>query len=280
LGGEFLLSVGTDPDIQSLAAYLQTLNPTTRGDIIRKLKLFAECDSKPFQTVTNTNPNGKQVTQHLPPLARLDVVHCNFTGVGFEWDGPHYGVVWNVNSAFDSVTVIPTTSERREEHANVFSIFQVTGLPVGQTTLLISDTTTVSRKRIDPVKFRHPKRGTIQSSKVPQSWIDRIIQGMAITFEGETTFQELLIHKTGIAMLSDISLLDAWRFVPVRGSYDVEANVLNYRIWNRDNYHTAEFVLPKQQISVQMKKDLVRNLLSSDLVVRLSAETQYNTWYK
>ncbi|MGO4268244.1 hypothetical protein AB4Z22_00105 [Paenibacillus sp. TAF58] len=273
------MAIGTDPDIHALSAYLQTLDPATRGDIIRKLKLFAKCDAKPFQTVTNTLPSGKTVTQHLPPLSRLDVVHCDFTGVGFEWDGPHYAVVWNVNSSFDSVTVIPTTSESREEHANVFCVSQITGLPVGRTTLLISDTTTVSRKRIEPVKFTHPKRGTVQSAKVPQSWTERIIQGMAVTFESETTFQEFVIHKTGTAMPADLSLLHSWRFMPVRGTFDGQNNVLNYRIWNKDNYHTTAFILPKQQISVDMKKALVRNLLSNDATVQSAAETQYKAWY-
>lgn len=269
-----------DPQIQQLIAYLNTIPSVERGDIIRKIKLFAQCDARPYQTGTRTSHQGKTITHFLPPLSRMDVVHCDFTGVGYEWDGPHYAVVWNVNPIFDSVTVIPTTSETREEYANIFSVGQINGLPLGKTTLLVADTTTVSRKRITPVTYVHPRRRRVESARLPNAWIDRVYQAMAVNFAGETTFQEFVIRGTGVAMPEDLAVLYAWRFIPIQGSYDATNNILNFRIWNKADNHTVQFLLPKQQISLSVKQQLVRNLFSGDAGARATAQSQYETLYR
>jgi hypothetical protein len=268
-----------DPAIQDLISTLSAIPNPDREDIIRKIKLFAENDAKQHQTEIQKNPyTGKETKIYLPKLSRLDVVHCDFTGVGFEWDGPHYALVWNVNPAFDSVTVIPTTSESREEYANVFDVGQIQGLPIGKTTLLVADTTTVSRKRLSEIKFKHPKKGVI-NARLANAWLDRIFQAMSVTFGNEITFQDFVLRSTGVAMPIDLQKFRLWRFVPIHATYDSVAGVLNYRIWNQEQYHKAEFILPKQQISVGIKQQLVRDLFSTDPTVRAAAEDRYQTLY-
>ncbi len=267
-----------DPAMQDLISSLIAIPYPEREDIIRKIKLFAQSDAKQHQTIIHTNPYGRPLTHFLPKLSRLDLVHCDFTGVGYEWDGPHYAVVWNVNPAFDSVTVIPTTSESREEYPNIFSVGQIPGLPLGKTTLLVSDTTTVSRKRLSEIKYQHPKRGLI-NARIPNAWLDRIFQAMAINFTNEMTFQEFVMRNTGVAMPDDLALLSAWRYTPIRAVYEATVNVAHFRIWNQDNYHTAQFLLPKQQISISIKQQLIRELFSIDIAVRSVAQARYQSLY-
>ncbi len=269
----------TDPLIQQLIETLSGIPSPQREDIIRKIKLFAEADAKAHQKRQFETADGRTITNYLPPLTRLDVVHCHFTGVGYEWDGPHYAIVWNVNPTFDAVTVIPTTSEKRVPHANVFSVGQILGLPKGDTTLLVGDTTTVSRKRLDLVPFMHPKKKVIQNARLAQSWLDRIFEAMAVSFGGEVTFESFLAERTGIAMPRDLSILREWRFMPIRGSYDPDSNVMKVRKWNSDVVREEELILPNTVISRYEKGQLVRHLLSPDPEVREAAEAKYLALY-
>lgn len=245
---------------------------------MRKISLFTDSEIK--QHVTQAVPlrDGRTIHHYQPPLSRLEVVHCNFTGVGFEWDGPHYAVVWNINPLFDAVTVIPTTSEARIEYANVFGVRQISGLPQGNTTLLVGDTTTVSRKRLDPVTYQHPKKGLV-NAKLPTAWLDRIYQAMAVTFGGEVTFETFLIERTGIAMPRDLSLLHTWRFMPIRGEYDSNTQQLRFRLWNSEIFHEHELLLPKIQLNKTEKIRLIKDLYSTDNAMRVAAEKKYRELY-
>lgn len=73
---------------------------------IDKADRFLSIDIKPF-------PEKDTKKRFTPHFQQLDFVHCHFTGIGFEWDFPHYALVWDINPYFDSVMVIPTTSEIR-----------------------------------------------------------------------------------------------------------------------------------------------------------------------
>ena len=269
----------TDPRLQQLIAKVETLSEEQRSDIIRKISLFVEVDSKPHDIREVESPDGRVSGHFMPQLRRLDVVHCNFTGVGFEWDGPHYAIVWNVNPKFDAVTVIPTTSEQRTTYANVFNVKQISGLPPGNTTLLVGDTTTVSRKRLDLQTYWHPKRKAVVPVRLPAVWLDRIFQAMAVTFGGEVTFEQFLIHETGVAMPANLPLIHAWRFMPVRCLYDEGSQMLRYRLWNKDQYDQVKMLLPKIQISKFVKVKLVYDLFSPDPTVRGDAEAKYLELY-
>ena len=100
-------------ELEKLKNTLSTLDPVKKEAIIKKVELFAESDAKP--DVLDTDGN------YQPEINKLDFVHVDFTGVGSEWDGGHYGVVWSVNPKFDSFVVIPTTSQSRKEYPDVFS---------------------------------------------------------------------------------------------------------------------------------------------------------------
>jgi hypothetical protein len=156
--------------------------------------LFAECDAK--EDVLDDRGHFE------PKINKLDFVHVDFTGVGSEWDGGHYGLVWNVNPKFESFVVIPTTSQPRQEYADVFPIGRVLGLPPRDTTLLVSDMTRVSRRRIKPVTFIHRTRGEI-TSRLKPDFVSRIEEAIAVTYRGQITFERFLYSKTAVAMHED-----------------------------------------------------------------------------
>jgi hypothetical protein len=209
----------------------------------------------------------------------LDFVHCDFTGVGFEWDGPHYALVWEVNPEFDAITVIPATSQKRKLYANVISVGSVLGLPPGDTTLLVSDMTKVSRKRLTQVIFTHWKKGPTVS-RLKRSWINRIVEAIAVTFGNERTFEDYLKVFTKVAMPDDLTFLYTLRFTPVKIQFDETNGVLFYRIWNRDIYHSIKMLQPKSMIRISEKRQLIDELLSDHPVVRQQAEFRYQALYK
>ncbi|MFE8703964.1 hypothetical protein ACFYKX_25660 [Cytobacillus sp. FJAT-54145] len=258
-------------ELENLRKIVMSLQPEQREAIIKKIELFAECDSK--DSLTDVNGNFQ------PAISKLDFVHVDFTGVGGEWDGAHYGVVWNVNPRFDSFVVIPTTSKSRVEYPDVFPIGNILGLPPGNTTLLVSDMTRVSRKRITPVQFRHHTKGVI-NTRLKKDWVLRIEEAIAVTYGGQITFERFLRDRCSVAMPSDLEVLIAWRFKPVIARYDPKTQTLYYRLWTNDNWHTLQLVNPNQKIKKEMKSFIMDNYLSSDDTLQQHAIVQYNHLYK
>ncbi|MEG6529117.1 hypothetical protein, partial [Bordetella bronchiseptica] len=83
----------------------------------------------------------------------------------------------------------------REEYADVFQIGRELGLPDKDTTLLVSNMTRVSRKRIEPVKFKHFTKGEI-TSRLKKIHVPRIEEAIAVTYGNQTTFQRFLSEQT------------------------------------------------------------------------------------
>ncbi|PEK30525.1 hypothetical protein [Bacillus toyonensis] len=249
---------------------LFNLSDQKREEVLKKITLFTKSDVKPETKDRND--------VFIPALSKLDFVHCDFTGVGYEWDGAHYGVVWEVNPKFDAVTIIPATSKSRTEYANVIPIGNVLGLPPGDTTLLVSDMTKVSRKRIQPVSFNHWQRGVTRSRLKP-IWAQRIVEAIAVTFGNEITFEQYLKESTGVAMPDNLDILRSNRFKPIRGIYDRTNNILKYRVWNQDNWHTITMKYPHTQFNKHAKAKLVVDLLSPISSVRIAAEEKYLELY-
>lgn len=121
--------------------------------ILAKTKRFMDVEVRSFHKKDGAK-------KFLPKFDQMEFVHCHFTGVGFEWDLPHYALIWDINPYYDSVMVIPTTSEPREERIDIFSVGKIQGLPKVDTYLLISDMTRVSRKRLEKITYIHEKKGT------------------------------------------------------------------------------------------------------------------------
>lgn len=260
-----------DAELSDLKQILLALPELKRKGILKKIELFSQSDAKP----DNIDPNGF----YKPVINKYDFVHVDFTGVGGEWDGAHYGLVWNVNPKFESFTIIPTTSQQREEYANVFPIGKVLGLPNGVTTLLVGDMTKISRKRVTPVTFRHHTRGII-NSRLKEQYIPRIQEAVAVTYGGQVTFETFLRENTKVAMPEDLSPLYAWRFKPIVGRYVEQSNELQYRLWTSDQWHSLKMINPNRTISKNDKKAILRGLFSQNQQDRVRAEWNYHEFYK
>lgn len=267
-------------EFKDLNEFLAQLPDPERKDILKKITLFAECDAKAENTITYKTKDGVEVKKYDPEFVRMEFVHCDFTGVGYEWDGPHYALVWDVHPRLDSIMVIPTTSQPRNESPGVFPVGRISGLPPGITTMLVSDMTRVSRKRLTPLPpYNHPKKGPIKV-KLAQPWYERIREAIAVAYNHENTFEEFLMHKCGVDMVDDLSLLAAWRFKPVRCQYNSGSRVLTYGLWNTDQRHSTTLLAPKKQTSIGLKQQLIIDLFSFDVNVRKAAEARYNDLYK
>lgn len=181
----------------------------------------------------------------IPSFKKFDIVHCYFTGVGFEWDLPHYAVVWNVDPILDAVEVIPLTSALRDDHPDVIFLNKITGLPKKkQTTLLLSDKTRVSRKRLVPVEFTHPKHG-LKKVVVPKSWESRIVHGIIATNTHCKTLEEIVSNECGLAMIGKLSIHKELKFKAVQDySFDESTCILSYRQWDKINFEQLQLVGP------------------------------------
>lgn len=235
---------------------------------------FAEQDAKPFSY------DSVQPDHFSPSYKRFDFVECYFTGVGFEWDAKHIALIWDIYPQLDSVMVIPTTSKTRKETKSVFSVGNISGLyGSSNTTLLISDMTRVSRKRLYPLApYKHPKKGNTPV-RLPISWNSRILDGIVSTYASTSTFEEILMYNTQTAMVSDLRILKDWRFKAGFGKFDDSSNILHFNPWNEGNSNTLQLIQPNIQISKDMKVQLIKELFDQDLHSRTTAEARYAKWY-
>lgn len=249
--------------------YLSSLPEVDRDKIIPKLQLFAECDAK-IET--------KSGKKYVPEFQRLDVVYCDFTGVGYEWDSGHYAIVWDVSPEFDSIMVIPTTSQQRQTYANVFSVESIPGLNQKKTTLLVSDMTRVSRKRLSEKTWNHPKKGLMRV-RLQSGWIARITEAIVVTYGNEITFSDYIMNNYGVAMISDLRTLRELAYRPVKCAFDAATKVLTYRLWNDTTWNSIQLINPSAYIAREDKERLVKGLLSIHPDMRAEAETEFKRLY-
>lgn len=260
-------------ELSDLNNFLSKMTKTERTIILKKIKLFAESDARTVSYNSSSNT-------FSPQYLKMDFVHCDFTGVGFEWDGPHYALIWDVDPKFDSVMVIPSTSQPRKELPGIFSVGQISGLPHGKrTTLLVSDMTRVSRKRLSPLYFNHPKKGQL-SVKLAKPWMKRVQEAIAVSYANERTFEEILMHNCGVAMVNDLKILKEWRYRPVKAKYDYSNLTLRVRLWNEDNFYNFELKEPNKMITKEIKIRLIKDLFSDDPQVKSAAEIKYVDLYE
>lgn len=264
-------------EIEPLNNLLSKLSPGQRISTLKKITTFAQNDVRP-ESILQGPP---KTTIYDPAYTRLDFVDCMFTGVGYEWDSKHIALVWDIFPGFDSVMVIPTTSQKRKESKNVFSVKTVSGLSNKETTLLIGDMTRVSRKRLrELVPYIHPIKGPLRP-RLPTAWLDRIHWGIVTTYASEMTFQEALMNLTGGAMVMDLRTLFNNRFKPVKIHFERASNLLYYRMWNSDTFTREQLIVPRNGFLIwkEVKAKLIEDLFSEDLKTREHAEADYINWY-
>ncbi|GIP34770.1 type II toxin-antitoxin system PemK/MazF family toxin [Paenibacillus sp. J2TS4] len=242
---------------ESLISMIHTTGPLW----FTKLKLFSECE----QVKLTKDSRGK----YTPHYERRDIVHCKFSGVGSEYSGGHYAIVWEDNPYFEDITVIPATSQRKTEHANVFPVGKLRGLPQGCTTLLVSDLTRISRKRI-----------TSHHGKLHPAWESRICQAIAVTFEKERTLEEIVREQCGAALPENLPLFAGLRFRPSRFiGYCPDRDELAYRLWNETKEERLTMLSPKKPFSIKRKKTLMKNMFYGCEEQRAEALELYERYY-
>lgn len=230
-------------------------------DLQAKLRLFSECE------LVELGRNSKG--QYMPHFERRDIVHCKFSGVGSEYSGEHYAVVWEDNPYFEDITVIPATSQQKAEFANVFSVGRVRGLPNRETTLLVSNMTRISRKRI-----------TSSHGKLHPAWESRINQAIAVSFENELTLDSLVRDKCSTAMPENLPLYTGLRFRPSRFiDFDPKALNLSYRLWNDVRAQHLSMLKPLYTFSLKKKKQLMKDLFYGNEVEKQQALALYEKVY-
>lgn len=264
-------STPTVPQVADLITLISSLDPTIQAIISEKLKLFTKSDT----TIVSYDSVKEEF---LPQYILMDIVHCDFTGVGFEWDGPHYALVWDVNPKFDSMMVIPATSQPRKDIHNMIPVGKITGLNNKETTLLVSDMTRVSRRRLTPVIYNHPKKGQIQV-RLPMAWKERITEAIVATYTNEITFEEFLLKKCHMDMVDDIKFLDKWRYKPVKASYNPSSKTLKFCLWNQKQEHTFTLISPKQTITKAQREQMIKHICSKDQTKKSQSLSTYSSFY-
>lgn len=245
------------------------LLPKEQREVINKAIRFVKQDI----TLENINESGK----YEPVLKRFEVVHVNFTGIGFEWDLPHYAMVWDVHPVHDTIEVIPMTSSIREEFADVFSVGIVSGLPRRESTLLVSDRTRVSRKRIKQVTFTHPKHGE-RNVSIAKSWESRIMCGIMSRNMKCKTFQLILSKSCGVAMVGNLTQYNKLKFKAIIDfSYNNQNNTLIFREWDSINIQEITLIMPKEinTTSKDVKTDNLKDLNAKHDINKISDAKQY-----
>jgi hypothetical protein len=128
--------------------------------------------------------------------------------------------------------------------------------------------------------WTHPKKG-LRKVVLSQSWIPRITQAIIATVGNENTFADFLMNNFGVAMVSDLRVLQQWKYEPVHCHLDEQTRILSFRRWNETVFHTVQLIFPKTGMYITLidKKDLVKRLISSDLVIRAQAEEDFRQGY-
>ncbi|WP_044784562.1 type II toxin-antitoxin system PemK/MazF family toxin [Bacillus thuringiensis] len=282
-----MTTVGTSSGIDSIDSFFSTDEKKNLIELLNGISTpeqLRKTINKTIRLIENDikNENKDKHGRYLPSFKRYDVVHCNFTGIGYEWDFPHYAVVWNVDPIFDVIEVIPLTSVIRDEHIDVFSVGKIAGLPKKeQSTILLSDKTRVSRKRIEKVEFKHPKHG-MKKVTLPKSWESRIMHGIIATNTHCKTIEEIISNECGVAMIGRLSIYkDLWYKSVQEYHFDSVTGQLSYRLWDKTTVETIQLVFLKipETTSKDIKSKKLKWLNSRHKSLRSLAAQYFNEIY-
>lgn len=175
-----------------------------RERFINRLERLAESEGK---TLPVKAPPGTTVDE--PYFNQMDVIYCNFGGIGREYDGPHFAIVWEDNHAETELLVIPTTSQYTKEYADEFNIGRVTGLPARDTIVSVKKLMRISRKRVIHHRF---KQGQIH-----RGFKDRIENAIAIAINQEKPLEYYVRNECRSALPVNIqTIYSSIRFTPVQ----------------------------------------------------------------
>ena len=223
-----------------------------------------------------------QDTQPLEPyFSQFDLIYCHFGGVGSEYDGPHYALVWEDNHVDPDITVIPTTSQYTKEFADEFSIGRVSGLPPFDTILSVKKLMRISRKRVIPHQTGRYVRGHLHTRQ--HAFVrERILNAMAIWLYGEIPLDYYVRNEINVALPVDfLTHYPAMRFWPVRDvHWDRANNQLHYRKWTENSLRTLQLKNPNVLTkNVHKIHEIYNKMFSNDQQKIQDATTEFNRLY-
>lgn len=206
---------------------------TQRERFVRRVERLAHCEGK---TLPPKNPPGHPPVPE-PYTERFDFVYVDFGGVGWEYDGEHFAMVWHDLPNKTELTVIPTTSQFNKSYYHEFSIGQIAGLPPRDTMLSVRKKAKISRKRLVPRGSDGAYvRGKVGSSD--QAWVRELVENAIAldNFDNVKTLDYYVRNGSSVALPADFlgTYTDLrMRFKPVVDAYyDPATRQLQYRKWN------------------------------------------------
>ncbi|OPG89578.1 hypothetical protein B2I21_36275 [Chryseobacterium mucoviscidosis] len=214
---------------------------------------------------------------HEPYFQKLDVICCDFGGVGKELDAPHFAIVWEDTHDNEEMTVIPTTSQFIKETETLFSVGRIRGLPSTDTIALVHKMSRISRKRVLLRSGRY-LQGTLMQ---PRAY--RIEWGIASFYGGEKTLHYHIRESCGDALPERLGFYSDLRFAPVRDfSYDGTTVTAHYRLWNDTELKSLQLKRPQNRPKSDMKE--FKNLLldryfSGDSMRKALAQSDFTANY-
>ncbi|MCP3776406.1 type II toxin-antitoxin system PemK/MazF family toxin [Paenibacillus sp. MZ04-78.2] len=263
-------------ELDGLFQKISGMSTADRQELLRRLEIMAAAQNNTFANGNRfmnfgtpppavTARIGSSTTTWTPPkqflteVKPLDVIHCHLAGVGFEYTGDHYAVIWNANPLFEVITVIPTTSKTKYEYPSVFNIGSIPGLPPNLTTLNVDKMLQISRLRITN-KYGNLKGATDLMGRDVE---ERIKQGIAVYYGGEESLENIVRTQCSVAMPKDLVAFNVVRHVPakfVNFRYVGRDAVLEYRLWNETDLRQLDLIYPNTRYPLAKKRELMKNL--------------------
>jgi hypothetical protein len=237
---------------------------------IKKTKRFLEVDLREENEKDESNC-------YLPALEPLEIVECEFTGIGFEFDKFHYAVVWEVNPRFDSIVILPMTSVEKDEYADEFYVGKIKGLKDVESRLLVSSLDKSSRKRLKKISYTVDEKE--YNPKLSNTYYEKILNGIAVKIMKHRTLEDYLIFDFPSLAPSNISSYGKQRFDAVSDvSYDESEGILHYHTWNGTK-KSLDVIPPKEEIKPFVRQKMLQSLYSRDASKKKMAEKKYKSFY-
>jgi hypothetical protein len=224
-------------------------------------------------------PQGTQATE--PYFSQFDLIYCHFGGVGSEYDGPHYALVWEDYHNSPDITVVPTTSQYTKEFADEFSIGRVSGLPPYDTVLSVKKLMRISRKRVIPHRTGRYIRGHLHN-RLHAFYRERILNAIAIWLFGEIPLDYYVRNEINVALPVDfLTHYPEMRFWPVRDvRWDRTNNQLQYRKWTESNLRSLQLKNPNVLTRKAHKIHAIYDKIFSNNQQKIqNAITEFNQLY-
>ncbi|MCP3776329.1 type II toxin-antitoxin system PemK/MazF family toxin [Paenibacillus sp. MZ04-78.2] len=243
-------------------------NLSPRQRFLERVERLSDCENRSIPAKGTTAPGTPE-----PYFQKLDVIYCDFGGVGKELDAPHFAIVWEDTHDNEEITVIPTTSQFAKESETLFSLGWIRGLPATDTIALVHKIGRISRKRAMLRNGRY-----LQGTLMPARAI-RIDWGIASFLGREKTLHYHIRENCGDALPERLGSYSDSRFAPVRDfSYDGTTVTAHYRLWNETTMKTLQLKRPQNRPDRDMKgykKLLLDRYYSGNEVSKRLAESDF-----